>query len=116
MLTTSSTNSTFINGDNIPSMSRNATLTAGAVIKSQPFLQRRRPIYIGMGQIMDISWGAAGDGATDDTAVLNSTLDQADNMSSIVFVPFGVYVITDTLHVPIGLRNIGQVWSYFDGP
>ncbi|KAL5362086.1 hypothetical protein BJX96DRAFT_153363 [Aspergillus floccosus] len=54
---------------------------------------------------------AAGNGKTDDTAVLNSILDRAANMSSIVFLPFGIYMVTDTLLVPVGSRIIGQAWS-----
>ncbi|PWY66471.1 pectin lyase-like protein [Aspergillus sclerotioniger CBS 115572] len=55
-----------------------------------------------MSQVINVkAWGAAGDGKTDDTAVLNSILDRAANMSSIAFFPYGVYVIRDTLHVPI---------------
>lgn len=32
-------------------------------------------------------------------------------MSSIVFFPFGSYVITDTLRIPVGSRIVGQAWS-----
>ncbi|KAJ4230740.1 hypothetical protein NW757_013954 [Fusarium falciforme] len=55
--------------------------------------------------------GAKGDGKTDDTAVLNSILDGAANTSSIVYFPYGVYIIKDTLRVPMGSRIIGQAWS-----
>lgn len=55
--------------------------------------------------------GARGDGVTDDTAALNSILRGAANTSSIVFIPFGVYVITDTLQIPVGSRVVGQAWS-----
>ncbi|KAL4902676.1 hypothetical protein BDW74DRAFT_169519 [Aspergillus multicolor] len=44
---------------------------------------------------------AVGDGRTDDGPVLNSILDRAANMPAIVFILYGVYVIKDTLHVPI---------------
>jgi hypothetical protein len=102
-----------MNGQNIPAMNRSSALTReGLVVPS--FFHRRRPTYrdIGMSQIIDVkAWGAAGDGKSDDTAVLNSILDRAANMSSIVFFPFGVYVIKDTLHIPIGSRIIGQAWS-----
>ncbi|KAF4153480.1 hypothetical protein CNMCM6069_000690 [Aspergillus lentulus] len=110
---TSRTTSAFMNGQNIPAMNRSSALTRdGFVVPS--FFQRRRPTYrdIGMSQIIDVkAWGAAGDGKSDDTAVLNSILDRAANMSSIVFFPFGVYVIKDTLRIPLGSRIIGQAWS-----
>lgn len=77
------------------------------------FFARRRPQYLdlGGGQVFDVkAYGAKGDGVTDDTAALNSVLSAAANMSSIVHFPYGVYVIKDTLHVPLGSRIIGQVW------
>lgn len=114
MLATSSSNSTFVNGQDIPAMDRSTSLTASYGYHNPNFFKRGRPTYldIGMSQIFDVkSWGAAGDGKTDDTAVLNSILDRAANMSSIVFFPFGVYLITDTLNVPVGSRIIGQAWS-----
>lgn len=113
----SSSNSTFVNGQSIPSMNRSSSLTFPTLSSGSPsrnWFQRRRPTYtnIGMSQVVDVkAWGAVGDGKTDDTAVLNSILDRAANMSSIVYFPFGVYKITDTLLVPVGSRIIGQAWS-----
>lgn len=52
--------------------------------------------------------GAKGDGKTDDTAVLNSILDGDANTSSIASFPYGVYIIKDTLRIPMGSRIIGQ--------
>ncbi|EEP79928.1 hypothetical protein UREG_04770 [Uncinocarpus reesii 1704] len=68
----------------------------------------------GGNEVMVDSWGAfgaKGDGETDDTAVLNGILSRAANMSSVVFFPFGVYVIKNTLQVPVGSRIVGQAWS-----
>lgn len=59
--------------------------------------------------------GAKGDGVTDDTKVLNSILEGAANTSSVVFIPYGIYLVTDTIRVPIGSRIIGQVWSQIMG-
>lgn len=110
----SSTDVSFVNGQNIPRMNRSSSLTTSDAFSQPNFFQRHRPAYtdIGMSQVIDVKeWGAAGDGVHDDTAVLNSILDRAANMSSIVFIPFGVYIITDTLQVPVGSRIVGQVWS-----
>lgn len=114
LLATSSTNSTFIDAQDIPVMDRTDSLVGETGYYKPNFFTRRRPAYtdIGMGQVIDVkAWGATGDGQTDDTAVLNSILDRAANMSSIVFFPFGIYVVTDTLYVPVGSRIIGQAWS-----
>ncbi|KAL3478251.1 pectin lyase-like protein [Aspergillus californicus] len=114
LVASTSTNSVFYNGDEIPAMNRTGRLTASDGYNLNNLFQRRRPAYtdIGMSQIMDVKeWGAVGDGEADDGPVLNSILDRAANMSAIVYFPFGVYIIRDTLHVPVGSRIIGQVWS-----
>jgi hypothetical protein len=75
---------------------------------------RRRPTYtdIPQTQIFNVrDYGAKGDGVSDDSAVLNAVFSIAANLSSIVYVPFGVYIITDTVHIPLGSRIIGQAWS-----
>ncbi|KAK1466638.1 hypothetical protein CCUS01_07248 [Colletotrichum cuscutae] len=59
--------------------------------------------------------GVKGDGKTDDTSALNSILQGAANTSSVVFFPYGVYLVTDTLRVPVGSRIIGQVWPQIMG-
>ncbi|KAG7428355.1 Glucan 1,3-beta-glucosidase [Fusarium oxysporum f. sp. raphani] len=100
----------FHNGVNLDSPVRNDSLVTGG---RKQFFTRRRPKYddLGFSQILDAKAdGAKGDGTTDDTAVLNHLLSAAANMSAIVYVPFGVYIITDTVEIPVGLRVIGQAW------
>lgn len=105
---------TFVNGASIPS-NRSTALLGSAYDQTQPnYFTRRRPTYYdaSAASILDVqALGAAGDDRTDDTAVLNCILDGAANTSSIVYFPFGVYKITDTLKVPVGSRIIGQAWS-----
>ncbi|NAW01272.1 glycosyl hydrolase family 28-related protein, partial [Salmonella sp. hn-h4] len=87
--------------------------------KMKPSLfTRRRPKYydVPANKVMNVrALGAKGDGKTDDTAVLNSILSGAANTSSVVYFPFGVYIVKDTLRVPMGSRIIGQVWSQIMG-
>jgi uncharacterized Zn-finger protein len=67
---------------------------------------------IGLSQIIDVkAYGAQGDGYADDTAALNSVFAIAANMSSIVYFPFGVYLIKDTINIPVGTRIVGQAWA-----
>jgi len=97
-------------------MNRTASLLDGSesfAIANAVFT-RSRPDYtdIAQSQIFDVkAYGVLGDGKSDDTAALNSVLAVAANLSSIVWIPFGVYIITDTLHVPLGSRIVGQAWS-----
>ncbi|RSL41294.1 hypothetical protein CEP53_012846 [Fusarium sp. AF-6] len=100
----------FHNGANLDSPVRDSSLVTGA--RSQ-FFTRRRPKYddLGFSQIIDAkAYGAKGDGKTDDTAVLKHLFSAAANMSAVVYIPFGVYTITDTVEIPVGSRVIGQAW------
>lgn len=111
--------STFVNGDTIPAMDRPKEFLGKSYDNMKPNLfTRRRPKYYDepRSNIMNVrTLGATGDGSTDDTAVLNSILEGAANTSSIVFIPHGVYIVTDTLRVPLGSRIIGQAWSQIMG-
>ncbi|CAG9998333.1 unnamed protein product [Clonostachys byssicola] len=104
----------FIHGGEIPAMARSEVLLGGQKDKmGRDIFTRRRPKYYDVPQqrIMDVmALGAKGDGKTDDTPVLNAILDGAANTSSIVYFPHGVYIIKDTLRVPVGSRIIGQAW------
>ncbi|KAF7946088.1 uncharacterized protein EAE97_005126 [Botrytis byssoidea] len=101
----------------ISQMSRSASLVdqnGNQTTPSPKFFTRRRPVYnnIGFSQIIDVAtYGAVGDGKTDNSAALNSIFALAANISSIVFIPFGVYKIFDTVHIPVGSRIVGQAWS-----
>ncbi|KAH7124727.1 pectate lyase superfamily protein-domain-containing protein [Dactylonectria macrodidyma] len=109
----------FVNGAKIPAMKRNETLLGAAYDKMAPNLfSRRRPKYYGIAakKIMDVkALGAKGDGVTDDTAAINSILEGGANTSSIVYFPFGIYLVTDTIRIPVGSRVIGQAWSQIMG-
>ncbi|TGO77641.1 hypothetical protein BELL_0097g00130 [Botrytis elliptica] len=117
MMTNASGVENFASAQKISQMSRSASLvdqSGNQTTPSPKFFTRRRPVYtnIGFSQIIDVTtYGAVGDGQTDDTAALNSIFALAANMSSIVFIPFGVYKIFDTVHIPVGSRIVGQAWS-----
>ncbi|KAH7354209.1 pectate lyase superfamily protein-domain-containing protein [Plectosphaerella cucumerina] len=102
----------FLNGAQISTGKPDPSLLGNTAMRG--FFNRRRPKYnqIGFAQIIDAKeYGAKGDGQSDDTAILNHLFSTAANMSSIVYMPFGVYLITDTVEIPVGSRIIGQAWS-----
>ncbi|CAK7221307.1 hypothetical protein SBRCBS47491_004483 [Sporothrix bragantina] len=114
-VTDASGNTNFYNGGTIPTPTRpTGLMTSGLAVGPQGFyFTRRRPSYADLGnsQLVDVkAWGAKGDGVTDDTAVLNFILSAAANISAVVYIPSGIYVITETLNVPVGSRIIGQAW------
>lgn len=100
----------FLNGAALDAPVRDSSLVTGG---RKQFFTRRRPKYddLGRSEIIDAkAKGARGDGKTDDTAVLNYIFSAAANMSAVVYLPFGVYLIKDTIEIPVGSRIIGQAW------
>ena len=51
-----------------------------------------------------------GDGVHDDTASLNALITKYAQ-SKILFFPHGTYLVSSTLHFPIGSRIVGEAWS-----
>ncbi|KAI8648485.1 Carbohydrate-binding module family 50 protein [Fusarium sp. Ph1] len=86
--------SKFVNGERIPAMNRIEELLGTAYDKIRPNLfTRRRPKYYNVpnNKVINVkALRAKGDGKTNDTAVLNSILDRAANISSIIYFPYGV--------------------------
>lgn len=104
----------FADGEDIPAILRPTQLLGTQAYVDSNLFTRRRPQYetLAADQIVNVkNLGAKGDGTTDDTAILNYALSYAANLSSIVYIPHGVYMIHDTLHVPVGSRIMGQAWS-----
>ncbi|GAB7334645.1 hypothetical protein MBLNU13_g06604t2 [Cladosporium sp. NU13] len=56
------------------------------------------------------SFGAKGDGTTDDTAAIQNALNSASD-SNVIYFPSGSYIITSTVKVPSTCRITGRVWS-----
>ncbi|KAF7556581.1 hypothetical protein G7Z17_g1326 [Cylindrodendrum hubeiense] len=101
---------TFLNGAALEAPVRDSSLVTGG---RKQFFTRRRPMYddLGKSQVIDVKAnGARGDGVSDDAAVLNHLFSAAANMSAVVYLPFGVYLIKDTVEIPVGSRIIGQAW------
>jgi glucan 1,3-beta-glucosidase len=68
--------------------------------------------YTQFASVKDV--GAMGDGRTDDTAAINAAL-AANAGCKITYFPHGVYLVTNTVHVPPGSRIVGEVWSVISG-
>ncbi|KAG7117994.1 Glucan 1 like protein [Verticillium longisporum] len=60
-------------------------------------------------------YNARGDGKTDDTAALNAALSATASAGKILWLPAGVYIVTDTVFVPPGAKVVGQSWSQIMG-
>ncbi|KAL5042121.1 hypothetical protein BDW71DRAFT_217250 [Aspergillus fruticulosus] len=103
----------FVSGADIPVMNRTEKMTGTQAYVKPNWFTRRRPQYedLSTNDIVNVKlFGVKGDGSSDDTVMLNWVLSYAANLSSVVYFPYGVYVIKDTLNVPVGSRIIGQAW------
>ncbi|KAH8650653.1 glycoside hydrolase family 55 protein [Tricladium varicosporioides] len=56
------------------------------------------------------SMGARGDGATDDTAALQNTINTATSAGQVVFIDSGTYRTTSTLFIPPGAKIVGEAY------
>ncbi|GLB35079.1 putative glycoside hydrolase family 55 protein [Lyophyllum shimeji] len=59
-------------------------------------------------------YGARGDGATDDTAAIQSFLRRFGGRR-ILFFDAGTYIVTSTVTIPAGTRMVGEAWSVIAG-
>lgn len=59
-------------------------------------------------------FGATGDGKTDATKAINAAL-KANANRRITYFPAGNYRVSGTIHVPVGSRIVGEVWSTISG-
>ncbi|KAJ5142746.1 uncharacterized protein N7515_001533 [Penicillium bovifimosum] len=104
----------FVDGQDIPTMNRTEAIVGIQSYVKPNLFTRRRPQYedLRTDQVINVKkMGAKGDGSTDDTAILNYAFSFAANLSSVVYIPYGIYKIQDTLHIPVGSRIVGQAWS-----
>jgi len=60
------------------------------------------------------SYGAMGDGITDDTDALQVILFKYAECR-IIFFDAGTYIVTNTLTIPPGTRMVGEAWSVISG-
>ncbi|KAL5048229.1 hypothetical protein BDW71DRAFT_205766 [Aspergillus fruticulosus] len=103
----------FVNGDDIPVMNRTEKMTGTQAYVKPNWFTRRRPQYedLATDDVVNVKlFGVKGDGTADDTVMLNWVLSYAANMSSVVYFPYGIYVIKDTLNIPLSSRIMGQAW------
>lgn len=96
-------------------MKRNFPKPAALLSTNGKILERARPQYINYKAEDFISvrdHGAKGDGKTDDTEALRAIfLKFGGNSRKIIYFDHGVYVVSDTVQIPVGSKLLGEVWS-----
>ncbi|KAF3930376.1 hypothetical protein AA313_de0203128 [Arthrobotrys entomopaga] len=77
------------------------------------WFQRSKPQYetTDAGSFTSIrTFGAKGDGSTDDTAAIKSALSSMAGSGKILWIPYGTYIVTDTIVVKPGTKIVGEIW------
>ena len=97
--------------DGLPA--KDPSLTAGGklFVKSRPQYET-----IGRGGLLIATEnGIANDGKTDQHDKINTFLANAASQGKIAFFPAGIYLITDTIFIPVGSKVQGSSWSQVRG-
>ncbi|KAK4096079.1 glycoside hydrolase family 55 protein [Parathielavia hyrcaniae] len=87
---------------------RPASLVAGTA-----FYERSKPQYENLPLSEFVSArdaGAVGDATTDDTDALNALFASAAAANKVVFLDAGMYLVTETVHIPAGSRIFGEAF------
>ncbi|KAF2150729.1 glycoside hydrolase family 55 protein [Myriangium duriaei CBS 260.36] len=76
------------------------------------YFTRSKPQYEGIAASNFISirtFGATGNGATDDTAAFKKAMSSITT-SQILYIDYGAYVISDTITLPANIKIVGEHW------
>ncbi|OAA68257.1 Pectin lyase fold protein [Niveomyces insectorum RCEF 264] len=77
------------------------------------YYARSKPQYeeLGVGNFVSVrAAGACGDGHTDDTAALQAAINNATQTNRVVYIDYGLYLVTVPLVVPPGARIVGEAY------
>lgn len=101
-----------------------APVISGSLLKNagsqtSGFFERSKPQYESLPASsfvnLKTAFGAVGNGAADDTAALNSAFASVATSGKILWIPAGVYIVTNTVLIPRGAKVVGQSWSQIMG-
>jgi glucan 1,3-beta-glucosidase len=80
---------------------------------SGAYFTRSKPQYEGTTPIVATSHGVSNAGTGDQSGAINSLL--AANVGAVIFFPAGVYMVKNTVKIPVGSKIIGSGWSQIMG-
>lgn len=93
------------------------TITANSrpssLLSGSNYYTRSKPQYTTLSSsdfVSVRSSGAVGDGATDDTAAIQSAINTAVADGKVVYIDYGLYLITSTISIPPGTKMVGEAY------
>ncbi|KAF3934582.1 hypothetical protein ABW20_dc0100640 [Dactylellina cionopaga] len=89
------------------------------LLGSNGWYERSKPQYetVAASGFSDVKsvYGCKGNGRSDDTACLNAALAATAANGQILWIPYGTYLVTDTIKVPPGAKVVGEIWPQIMG-
>lgn len=82
-------------------------LDSSGKIFSQPKPQYED--YLASDFVVATSYGCNNDGKSDQSAAINKLLKSS--VGNPVFFPAGIYLVKDTIFIPVGSIIVGEAWS-----
>lgn len=82
-----------------------------ALLNGNNYYTRSKPSYgsLSSSDFVSVrSSGAVGNGATDDTAAIQSAINTAVAAGKVVYIDYGLYLITSTISIPPGAKIVGE--------
>jgi glucan 1,3-beta-glucosidase len=89
-----------------------------SLLSGGKFYERSKPQYanVPVSQFLSVrTFGAKGDGVTDDSTALNAILTVAAMAGKIVFFDAGIYLVKCTIFVPPGSKIVGETYPVIMG-
>mgnify|MGYP000862262521 CR=1 FL=1 len=86
----------------------------GHLLDNDKYYERSKPLYeyYSASQVVSArDFGAKGDGNTDDTEALNTFFAAAAEKRLIAFLDAGIYLVSDTVHIPAESKIVGEALS-----
>ncbi|KAI1278523.1 exo-1,3-beta-D-glucanase [Xylaria sp. FL0933] len=84
-----------------------------ALTGANGYFQRSKPQYsdITSNTFLSARIGTLGDGVSDDTFGLSVMINIAALLKRPLYIPFGSYIITSTIKIPVGSQIVGECWA-----
>jgi glucan 1,3-beta-glucosidase len=77
------------------------------------YLQKSKPQYPAVVPVIATANGVSNAGTGDQTSAINRLLSA--NVGKVIFFPAGVYLVSNTVEIPVGSKVIGSGWSNIMG-